>query len=176
LKQQSAAVVATQKRQPAAPDPKKLEKSKETLLEAAHRKTQGMMLNNDDIQVMVEKWQKWQGAFSDYALKPCCIHIILEDRVKCLNVWSGKLEEPVNKKGGETDLCCWSFGEFFRYTCGGAHRRLDHGRSRRRSYGCLSPVRGYGQGVGSHRSGEVGPGASHAGLEPPRIRSGGEGV
>jgi hypothetical protein len=98
LKQQSAAVVATQKRQPAAADPKKLEKSKETLLEAAHRKTQGMMLHNDDIQVMVEKWQKWQGAFSDYVLKPCCIHIILEDRVKCLNVWSGSVEEPVNKK------------------------------------------------------------------------------
>jgi len=57
LKQQSAAVVATQKRQPAAADPKKLEKSKETVLEAAHKKTQGMMLNND-IQVMVEKWQK----------------------------------------------------------------------------------------------------------------------
>ena len=67
-------------------------------MEAAHRKTQGMMLNNDDIQVMVEKWQKWQGAFSDYVLKPCCIHIILEDRVKCLNVWSSSVEEPVNKK------------------------------------------------------------------------------
>ncbi len=56
------------------------------------------MLNNDDIQVMVEKWQKWQGAFSDYVLQPFCVHIILEDRVRCLNVWRGSMEEPVNKK------------------------------------------------------------------------------
>ena len=35
----------------------------------------------------------------------------------------GACEQEVN----ETDLCGWSFGEFFRYTCGEAHRRLDHG-------------------------------------------------
>ena len=98
LKQQSAAVVAPQKRQSAAADPKKLEKSKETPLEAAHKKIQGLLPNNDDVQVMVEKWQKWQGAFSDYVVKPCCIHVILEDRVKRLNAWSRGVEELVNKK------------------------------------------------------------------------------
>ncbi len=44
------------------------------------------VLNIDEVQMMVEKWQKWQEAFSDYVTRPCCIHILLEDRVKCLNV------------------------------------------------------------------------------------------
>ncbi len=34
------------------------------------------VLNNDEVQMVVEKWQKWQEALSAYATKPCCTHIM----------------------------------------------------------------------------------------------------
>ena len=71
---------ATQKKQPAA-DPKKSGK-KETLLDAAYQKTQGVILGDEETQAMVEKWKGHQDVFMDYVLRPCCLHVLYEDRQK----------------------------------------------------------------------------------------------
>ena len=43
---------------------------------------------------MVEKWQDKQVLFEDYETKPRCMCILWEHHVMCLNVWTGKLEDP----------------------------------------------------------------------------------
>ena len=43
---------------------------------------------------MVDKWESKQDMFEDYVMRPCCLHILLQSRVQCLNVGSGKLMEP----------------------------------------------------------------------------------
>ena len=41
---------------------------------------------------MGEQWQDRQGLFFDYKATPCCLYIILEHRVRLLNVWSGRFQ------------------------------------------------------------------------------------
>ena len=51
-------------------------------------------LNQDEILQLVQKWEEKQGMFEDYVTRPCSIHILMNNRVECLNVISGKLTEP----------------------------------------------------------------------------------
>ncbi len=94
-----AAASAPQKKQVAAEVKKRIVDPRGTVLDVVKD-----VLNNDEVQKMVGKWHKKQDAFSDYATKPCCIHIIWEDRVKCLNAWSSKMEMPVTRKAAKQVL------------------------------------------------------------------------
>ena len=51
-------------------------------------------LNQDEIMHMVDKWELKQDVFEDFVTRPCCLHVLVQNRVQCLNVVSGKLTEP----------------------------------------------------------------------------------
>jgi hypothetical protein len=54
-------------------------------------------LNQEEILQLVQKWEEEQGMFDDYVTRPCCIHILLNNQVECLNVINGKLTVPEKK-------------------------------------------------------------------------------
>ena len=60
-------------------------------MDAAYQKTQGVTLGDEETQAVVEKWKGHQEVFMDYVIRPCCLHVLSEDRVTSLNVWSGRL-------------------------------------------------------------------------------------
>ena len=67
-------------------------------MNATYQKTQEAILGDEETKAMVEKWKGHQEVFMDYVLRPCCLHVLYEDRVMSLNVWSGRLDNPVKKK------------------------------------------------------------------------------
>ena len=47
------------------------------------------------MRILIERWINRQDMFSlDYAVKPACVHVLVKNEVKRLNIWTMEYEEP----------------------------------------------------------------------------------
>jgi len=62
-----------------------------------------LTLTPEGVPQLIEQWRKRQAFFDEYEIQPLCIHILLKNRVWCLNVTNDEVSEPkvIEKKGAK---------------------------------------------------------------------------
>ena len=59
-----------------------------------------LMLTPEGVPAVIKQWRKKQDMFDDYKVKPLSIHVLLQNRVWCLNLTTEEISEPEPRDKG----------------------------------------------------------------------------
>ena len=59
----------------------------------------------EGVTVLIDKWVDKQDLFEEYVVKPACIHVLVNNHVKRINVWTGAFKDPAPIVKTEVNAC-----------------------------------------------------------------------